>query len=343
MADIELTGGRRIGDGCRPYFVAEMNSSHNGNIATAKRMIDAAVECGCDGVKFQSWSAETLYSLDYYRENPIAKRMVGRFALKEEALEEMAAYCQEKGIAFSSTPYSEAEVDFLVRINAEYIKAASMDLSNLLFLRYIGSKGLPVVLSTGMSTIEEIRRAVRTIEETGNKNICILHCVSVYPVKAEHVNLNNIRMLREEFPEYPIGYSDHTIGTEVACGAVALGAAMIEKHFTLDSSKIGWDNQMATEPEAMKRLVEKCLSVYVSLGSFDRMVSLEELEQKKKMCRSIVAGKPLEKGRIVRVEDLDAKRPGTGIAPENYTEVVGRRVNRRIDKDEIIRETDLYD
>lgn len=343
MGRIGFASGKTVGNSNGTYFVAEMNSSHNGNLDLAKQMIDAAVRCGCDAVKFQSWSAETLYSADYYKENPIAKRMVEKFALNEEALTELACYCRKQGIAFSSTPYSGKEVDFLAKMNVEYIKIASMDLNNLPFLRYIGDKGIPVVLSTGMGTIEEIRRAVKTIEETGNKEICILHCVSVYPAAVENINLNNIRMLQQEFPEYPIGYSDHTIGTEAACASVALGAAMIEKHFTLDNSKIGWDNQMASEPQMMQELIEKCQKTYACLGMYDRVVTPDELEQRKKMRRSIVSSRQIDAGHVLCMEDMDAKRPGNGISPDDYGKVLGRKVNRRIEKDGMIREEDLDD
>lgn len=335
MAAIQLCTGQKIGDYKKPYFVAEMNSSHNGNIETAKKMIDAASEAGCDAVKFQSWSADSLYSKTYYSKNPIAKRMVGKFALSEDALTIIADYCREKHIGFSSTPYSNEEVDLLVKLQAPYIKVASMDLNNLLFLRYIGEKGLPIVLSTGMGTLDEIHKAVDVIEKTGNSQICILHCVSIYPVDSNNVNLNNIRMLRQEFQDYPIGYSDHTIGSEIACAAVAFGAAIIEKHFTLDNSKIGWDNQMAMEPGKMKKLIQNCLSVYEGLGSFGRVVSKEELEQRRKMRRSIVAKCDLEEGHIIRIDDLDSKRPGDGISPEQYEDIIGKRTICTIKKDEM--------
>lgn len=343
MADIKLDSGRIIGSNHRPYFAAEMNSSHNGNMETAKKMIDAAADCGCDAVKFQSWSAESLYSADYYKQNPIAKRMVEKFALNENMLEELADHCQRRNISFSSTPYSRSEVDFLVKVKADYIKVASMDLNNLPFLNYIGEKRIPIVLSTGMGTIEEIHQAVKAIEQTGNRKICILHCVSEYPVSIENANVNNIQMLRKEFPEYPIGYSDHTMGAEAAHAAIALGAVMLEKHFTLDNSKIGWDNQMACEPAAMKRIIEGCLGVYSSLGAFERILSSGELEQKEKMRRSIVANKELFKGHAITIADIDAKRPGEGIPPEAYEKIIGKRLKREIGKDELIREDVLYD
>ena len=335
---MELRGGRRIGDAASPYIVAEFNSSHNGKIEVARQMIDAAKECGCDCVKFQSWSAESLYSDEYYKANPISKRIVTKFSLTPDQLAELAAYCGEVGIDFSSTPYSNAEVDFLVdRTDAPFIKIASMEINNLPFLRYIGSKGVPIILSTGMSTLEEIRTAVRAIEETGNRQLCILHCVSVYPAEAAIINLNNMKLLQREFPDYPIGYSDHTIGFEVAAASVALGAAVIEKHFTLDNKKMGMDNNMATEPEEMKRLVTACHSVYTAMGSEERTLLDGEEEQRLKMRRSLIATRDIPAGTVLCAGDIDAKRPGDGISPMEFDRIVGRKTAVDIPKGYLIR------
>ena len=275
-----LRNNRKVASDCVPYIVAEMNSSHRGKIEIAKQMIDEAKKCGCDAVKFQSWSAESLYCKDYYDANPMSKRMVKGFALSPDSLLELSKYCKEIDIDFSSTPYSNDEVDFLVdQCDAPFVKIASMDINNIPFLKYIAQKRVPIVLSTGMATIDEIKQAVKTIEDAGNSNICILHCVSLYPVDAKDVNLNNMITIKQMFPSHDYGYSDHTIGSEVACAAVGLGASLIEKHFTLNNEKIGWDNQMATEPAEMKELVDKCHNVFNSLGSYDRNVSEDEIEQ----------------------------------------------------------------
>ena len=337
-----LRNGKSIVTGGEPYSVAELNSSHQGKISTAREMIDAAKECGCNAVKFQSWSAESLYCQDYYAQNPIAKRMVRGFSLKPEELLELAEYCNEIGIDFSSTPYSEEEVDFLVeRCGAPFIKAASMDINNLPYLRYIAKTGVPVVLSTGMASMEEIEAAVGEIENAGNDNICILHCVSLYPAEEQFVNLNNMVRLKEKFPKYAVGYSDHTIGSEAACASVALGAALVEKHFTLNNKKIGWDNQMATEPGEMKELVDKCRRVYRSLGDYERKLTRDELEQRRKMRRSIVAAVDMPKGHKIEEKDLTAKRPGDGISVSEYERVIGRILDRDIQKDQLILEAYL--
>lgn len=332
-----LSNGRNIVNGGEPYIVAELNSSHNGKADVAREMIDAAKDCGCDAVKFQSWSAESLYCRNYYDQNPISKRMVSGFSLKPAELLELSKYCNEVGIDFSSTPYSNEEVDFLTdQCKAPFVKVASMDINNLPYLQYIAKKNVPIVLSTGMAALEEIEAAVTEIENAGNNNICILHCVSLYPVETQFVNLNNMVMLKERFPQYAIGYSDHTIGSETAYASVGLGAALIEKHFTLDNKKIGWDNQMATEPAAMKELVAGCRKVYLALGSYERKLTPDELEQRKKMRRSIVAAVDMSKGHQIGEGDLTAKRPGDGIPVNAYKNIVGQILTQDIKKDQLI-------
>ena len=332
-----LNNGRNIINGGKPYIVAELNSSHNGKVAIAREMIDAAKDAGCDAVKFQSWSAESLYCKDYYYRNPISKRVVSGFSLKPEALLELSEYCNDIGIDFSSTPYSNEEADFLIdQCKASFVKVASMDINNLPYLRYIAKKNVPIILSTGMATIEEIEMAVGEIESAGNDNICILHCVSLYPVEAQFVNLNNMLMLKEKFPKYAVGYSDHTIGSETACASVALVTALIEKHFTLNNKKVGWDNQMATEPADMKELVVRCHRVYRSLGSYERKLTSDELEQRKKMRRSIVSAVDMTEGQVITEEDITAKRPEDGISVSEYKNIVGRILKRDIPKDRLI-------
>lgn len=336
---MKLRNGRNIINGGKPYIVAELNSSHNGKIDIAREMIDAAKDCGCDAVKFQSWSAESLYCRDYYAQNPISKRMVSSFSLKPEELLELSEYCGKVGIDFSSTPYSEEEVDFLVnQCRVPFVKIASMDINNLSYLRYIAKTDIPIVLSTGMATTEEIEKAVTEIENTGNHDICILHCVSLYPVEEQFVNLNNMVMLKEKFPGYAVGYSDHTTGSEAACVSVGLGAALIEKHFTLNNKKIGWDNQMATEPAEMRELVFRCHTAHSALGTYERKLTSDELEQRKKMRRSFVAAADMPAGHIIQERDLTGRRPGDGISVGEPERVVGRTLMRNIQKGQLITE-----
>lgn len=342
MARIELNDKEILEDFGVPYIVAEMNTSHFGNINTAKQMIYEAKQAGCNCVKFQSWTTESLYSKTYYDKNPIAKRFVKGFSFDEIQLKELSDYCKSIGISFSSTPYSKEEVDFLVdKCEVPFVKIASMDLNNFSFLEYIGKKNVPIILSTGMGIIEEIRDAIKILEETNNKNISILHCISIYPPEIQTIRLKNIIGLRKEFPSYPIGFSDHSIGIEIPIAAVALGACLIEKHFTLDKSKIGMDNQVATEPNEMKQLVKSCLNVQIALGEEERIILDAEVKKRVEMRRSLVSTKELKAGSILRLEDLDTKRPGTGIPPNKINEVIGKELKNDIEKDSVILYSDV--
>ena len=342
MKEIRFKDGRIISEFGAPYVIAEVNSSHNGNPDVAKKMIDAAKDAGCDCVKFQSWSVESLYSKTYYDKNPIAKRFVKKLSMPPEILKEMAAYCSDRGISFSSTPYSREEVDFLVeQCNVPFIKISSMEVNNPQYLEYIAKKHVPIVLSTGMAEFKEVQRAVQILEDAGNKEIVVLHCVSIYPTPIERANLNNIIGLREMFPEYPIGFSDHTMGDEAAVAATVLGIAVLEKHITLDASKIGMDNQMAMEPGPLKELVRKCKMIRLALGTKERVLQPDELKQRENMRRSVVVTRDIQAGERLSRNDLDVKRPGTGISPERLESIIGCVVNRDIESDSVLLESDL--
>lgn len=321
----------------KPYFIAEVNTSHFGCVDTAKKMIDAAKDSGCDCVKFQSWSSDTLYSNTYYRRNPIAKRFVDKFSLPPDKLIVLADYAQSKGVSFASTPYSSEEADFLIRhCNVPFIKIASMEINNYPYLEYIARTGSAIILSTGMADQNEIERAVTCIRESGNENLCILHCVSIYPAEPLTINLNNILSLRRRFDSLPIGYSDHTIGIGTPIAAVALGAPVIEKHITLDSTKIGMDNQMAMEPDDFRCMIKSCHEAWQSLGKYERVVSESEFSQRVQMRRSVVSSRRIPAGAIVALDDLDFKRPGDGFSPAEIDLVVGKRTINDIPPNEVI-------
>ena len=337
MSVIRLRNGKEIGDYRKPYIVAELNTSHFGDIEIARDMIRQAKASGCDCVKFQSWSAETLYCEGYYKVNAIAKRIIKKFALENDALKALSRYAAELEIDFSSTPYSIEEARFLVeQCNVPFVKIASMELDNLPYLRALGNLGVPLVLSTGMGTSAEIIRAVNAIQTTGNHQLVILHCTSVYPSAPEIIRLQNITGLRIEFPQFPIGYSDHSIGIEIPAASVALGACLIEKHFTLDSKRIGMDNQMATEPSEMEAMVRACHNVYTAMGGANRLLCAEEQQQIPKMRRSMVSIQDLPVGTILAPEHIEFKRPGTGVSPADYEQYIGRNVRVQIECGSII-------
>lgn len=310
----------------RPYFIAEMNTSHFGKMDVAMEMIERARLVGANCVKFQSWSADTLYSDRYYRNNPIAKRFVDKFALSQEQQKQLSEHCKQTGISFASTPYSRSEVDFLLEhCHVPFIKIASMEITNLPFLEYISRTGSAIVLSTGMSTYQEIQKAVETIIEVGNENFAILHCVSVYPAEENDLNLLNITALREMFPTHVVGYSDHSIGSSASCAAVTLGASIIEKHFTLDNTVIGMDNQMATLPDEFADMITSCNNFHAMLGSKNRVLTEDEKKQKSSMRRSIIAVNNICAGSIIRETDLVFLRPGEGIPPSQCHLVIGKK------------------
>lgn len=342
MALVRLRNGREVGDYLKPYIVAELNTSHFGDMEVARRMIREAKLAGSDCVKFQSWSADTLYCESYYETNNIAKRIFKKFALNNDQLQELAQYSSELQIDFSSTPYSIEEARFLVEsCNVPFIKIASMELDHLPYLTELGRLGVPLVMSTGMGQWQEITRAVQCIMETGNQQLILLHCTSVYPSAPEIVRLHNLLALRSGFPRCPVGYSDHSIGVEIPAASVALGACMIEKHFTLNNKRIGMDNQMATEPETMRVMVSACHTVHAALGGTERVLSAQEREQIPKMRRSMVSKVDLPAGTVLRPEHIEFRRPGTGISPAHHSEYLGSVVRKAIEAGTVIDPKDL--
>jgi sialic acid synthase SpsE len=341
MAILELSNGKIVGANNRPYIVAELNTSHFGDLGIAKEMISATKKAGADCVKFQSWSDSSLYSKTYYDQFPMTKRFIKKFSLKNEELIELSNYAKLIDIDFASTPYSNHEVDFLIEIcKVPYIKVASMDLNNLEFLDYMASKKVPMIISTGMSTIDEIILTVSRLHSI-NANFALLHCVSLYPTPPKQVNLNNISLLRKSFPDNVIGFSDHTLGIENAIASIALGASIIEKHLTLDKSRIGLDNQMAIEQDEFSNMVTSCHTVFDSLGSTARELCDEEIKQRLLMRRSVVSKYDLDPGHVIKSDDLEFKRPGSGIPLSELSNVIGKKVRIKINANEVISRNDL--
>lgn len=337
-----LNNGLKIEKFHNPYFIAEMNTSHFGKIDVAMEMVERAHLSGANCVKFQSWSAHTLYSDRYYQDNPIAKRFVEKFSLSPEQQKQLAEHCKQVGISFASTPYSQAEVDFLLdHCDVPFIKIASMEITNLPFLDYVARTKSAIILSTGMSSFKEIEQAVETIQRAGSENFAILHCVSVYPAEDNDLNLRNISSLQEMFSSQVIGYSDHSIGSAASCAAVALGASLIEKHFTLDNTVIGMDNQMATLPDDFSDMISKCNQFRVMLGSKERILSADEEKQKISMRRSIIAAKTISAGSVIREADLLCLRPGVGIPPSQLKNVLDKKAIVDIEEGSLISFSDI--
>lgn len=322
----------------QPYIIAEIAANHNGDMALAERMIEQAKEAGCDCVKFQSWTKTSLMVKSGY--DPELERTLDQYSMTEEKLRAMKSLCDHIGIDFACTPFSRGEVDLLVRIGVPFLKLSSTEVTNLPLLQHAASTVLPLVLSTGMGTEEEIREAVQAVEQTGNTKIVLLHCVSVYPPKDEYVNLNNIDSLRERFG-YPTGFSDHTLGTAIPLAAVAKGACVIEKHFTLDQSLPGWDHKVSATPEQMKEIVDGARRIKAALGNYERQLSAEEQDNRRIFRRSIVAARDIPAGKMIEADDLDAKRPGTGLSPALMKHMIGKTASRTIGCDELLSEKDF--
>ncbi len=351
--NIKLTNKKHVFNFCEPYIIAELGSNHNGNMELAKRLILEAKESGADCVKFQSWSKNTIFSkkkfddnyfiADDYRDRDdyTLEEIVEEYSISEEELLSMKAFADSVGIDCTSTPFSKKEADFLIdKLESPFIKIASMDLNNYPFLEYIAKKGKPIVLSTGLSSLYEIDKAVKTIEAAGNNQIVILHCVAIYPPKDEDVNLNNIKTFMQIYPEYPIGFSDHTLGTEIPLAASALGACLIEKHFTLDKDMEGWDHKISATKSEMSTIVKGSKRISAALGS-SRILSVESAERKTEFRRSAVINKDMRAGSILRLSDIEFKRPGYGITPEELKYILGRKLKSNKLSDDILSWGDL--
>lgn len=351
MRKIQITNSKSVFNFSEPYIIAEIGANHNGDMNLAKKMIDEAINCGCDAVKFQSWTPDSIVSKEEYEKNKkyndspkkhfgSLREMVEKYYLTTEQHYELKLYCKEMGVDFCSTPFTNNEVDLLEDLDVPFYKIASMDINNYELLKYVASKGKTVVLSSGMSNLGEIEKAINIITESGNENIVLLHCISIYPPLYEDIHLNNITMLQQTFG-YPVGFSDHTIGTSIPLASVALGACIIEKHFTLDKDLPGWDHEISANPVEMKIICHESKNIVKSLGQFKRIVSKAEIDKKDKFRRSAVSNKTLKAGHIILVEDLNFKRPGTGIQPEEMKYIVGRKLKRTIENDELLNWSDL--
>jgi len=351
MNTIQLTQKKKIYDYCEPFIIAEIGANHNGDMLLAKKMIKAAVDCGVDAVKFQSWDTNSLISKEEYdhntKYNDSPKKhfgslyeMVEKYYLRPEQHFELKEYCDGLNVEFVSSPFSKKEVDLLDKVGVPFHKIASMDLNNVELLTYIASKQKPILLSTGMGSFAEIEKAISVIENAGNNQIILLHCISIYPPKYEDINLNNIIMLRQAFG-YPVGFSDHTIGTSIPLASIALGSCIIEKHFTLDKDLPGWDHMISADPNELEVICRESRNIHQSLGSYRRIVSNEEEEKKKKFRRSLVVTSDLPKGYILTETDIIGKRPGTGIPVDAINLVVGRKLNKPLQSDNLLKWDDL--
>ncbi len=331
------------------FIIAEAGVNHNGSLDLALELVSAAKACGADAVKFQTFRASELVTRTAekaaYQRTPgtgddSQYAMLAALELDLDAWRRIQAHCREVGIEFLSSPFDEHAVDVLDELGVRVFKVPSGEITNLPYLEHLGAKGRPVILSTGMAWLGEVETAVRTLHGAGVHDLTLLHCVTEYPAPPEQINLRAMATLATAFG-LPVGYSDHTAGIEIAVAAVALGATVIEKHFTLDTRMPGPDHGASLDPTSFTAMVTAIRSVELALGDGRKRPAPCELANLTVVRKSVVAARDLRAGERLERGDVTLKRPGSGIAPHELEHVVGRHAARDIAADEMIGWQDL--
>ncbi|WP_169752557.1 N-acetylneuraminate synthase [Campylobacter mucosalis] len=328
------------------FIIAEAGVNHNGDIELAKKLIDVAVSAGADAVKFQTFKAKHSISknaskADYQKQttdkNESQFEMIKRLELDEVAHKELIAYCASRGIMFLSTPFDLESIELLANFGLEIFKIPSGEITNLPYLRAIARLNKKVILSTGMANLGEIETAIDilTINGTNRENIIVLHANTEYPTPMQDVNLKAMLTIKNAL-NIPVGYSDHTPGIEVPIAAVALGAVVIEKHFTLDKNMQGPDHKASLEPDELKAMVSAIRNIEIALGDGIKRTSPSEQKNKTIARKSIVAARDIKKGEIFSEQNLAIKRPGNGISPMRWDEIIGQKAQKDYEQDELI-------
>jgi len=327
-------------------IIAEAGVNHNGSLELAYKLIDKASEAGADLVKFQTFKAEYLvtesaskanYQLGTTDSKETQFEMIKKLELNDEMHLKLISRCREKGIRFSSTGFDTSSVDFLIKLGVGFLKVPSGEITNLPYLRHVGSKGLPIILSTGMCTMLEVRNVVKILELAGSKksDITVLHCNTEYPTPMEDVNLLAMLSIEKELV-VKVGYSDHTLGIEVPVAAVAMGATIIEKHFTLDRGMDGPDHAASLEPNELKQMVDSIRNIEKAMGDGQKKPSKSEDANLGVARKSIVASKNIKAGEKFTEENIAVKRPGTGLCPMRWDELLGLEAKKDFQADELV-------
>lgn len=331
------------------FVIAEVGVNHNGDLDLARRLIDVAARAGAEAVKFQTFFADELVTTtaaqaDYQARNrgrdDSQYEMLRALELSEDDYRALKLYCDDKGIIFLSTPFSERAVDLLADIGVDGFKISSGDLTHLPLLRHIAGYGRPAILSTGMGTLGEIDEAVTAMAGAGLDEVAILHCVSNYPADPAECNLRAMDTIRGAFGK-PTGWSDHTLGNAVSVAAVARGAPLIEKHFTLDRTMPGPDHAASLEPEELNRFVQDLRDTRAALGTPVKRPTASERETAKVARRSVTLRRALPAGHVLEAGDLMMRRPGLGLSPARVTEILGRRLVRDLDAEHVLTSDDF--
>lgn len=332
------------------FIVAEIGCNHNGSKDLAKKLVDEAKKCGVDAVKFQTFKAKSLisryapkaeYQIETTGSNDSQLEMTAKLELSQEDFLELKAYAESLGLVVFSTPFDIGSVEFLESINQNLWKIPSGEITNLPYLEKIGSfkvDNKKIILSTGMATIDEIRNCIDILVKSGTeeKDIIVLHCNTEYPTPDKDVNILAIKDLKENFPNCKVGFSDHSVGPVAASAATILGISLIEKHFTLDKNLPGPDHKASATPEELKALVENVRRIEVMAGSDKKIVTESERKNKIVARKSIVAKKDIKKGEEYTVDNITCKRPGNGISPMHWYEILGKKAEKDFLEDELI-------
>jgi N,N'-diacetyllegionaminate synthase len=330
----------------KTLIIAEAGVNHNGDLARARQLIDEAAKAGADLVKFQTFSANRLVTrmatkADYQTQTTDKKEsqheMLRRLELSAEMHKELIEHCAARNIGFFSTAFDIESIDLLVSLGQDHFKIPSGEITNLPYLRRIGRLGQAVILSTGMATLGEIEAAIDVLEQAGTPraNITVLHCTTEYPTPMTEVNLRAMQSIQRAFG-VAVGYSDHTPGIEVAIAAVAMGASVIEKHFTMDRNLPGPDHKASLEPEGLMAMVAAIRNIEIALGDGVKRLTQSEARNKPVMRKSLVASQAIKAGEIFSTKNITTKRPGTGISPMRWDEVIGRTASRDFSEEELI-------
>jgi N,N'-diacetyllegionaminate synthase len=337
-------GERRVGKEEPCFIIGEAGVNHNGSFDLARELVDVAVNAGCDAVKFQTFKAEKVcsslapkaaYQLQTTATEESQLEMVKKLQLPFDAFRELHRYCRDRGIIFLSTPFDYESADFLAELPVPAFKISSGEITNLFFLEHVSRKHRPVIVSTGMATMDEVRIAVEAIRAAGNPEMVILHCVSNYPADPSSMNLRAMRTLEERFG-VAVGLSDHSLGTEVAFAAVALGACVIEKHFTLSRELPGPDHGASLEPQDLAGMVKGIRKIEAALGDGVKRPTAEELNTADVARRSLVAARFIPAGAPLTADMLDILRPGTGLPPAMRSQLLGRHAHHDIEAGTIL-------
>lgn len=330
----------------KTFIIAEAGVNHNGDMMIAKKLVDAASDSGADAVKFQTFKTENLvsryapkaeYQTQATGENGSQYEMIKKLELDINAHKELIGYSREKGIMFLSTAFDPDSIDLLDRLGLEIFKIPSGEITNLPYLRKLGKLGKKVVLSTGMADMDEIKNALDVLIEAGTiiEDITVLHCNTEYPTPFKDVNLRAMLSIQQAF-NVSVGYSDHTTGMEVPVAAAALGASVIEKHFTLDKSMPGPDHRASLEPRELKAMVNAIRNIEEAMGDGIKRPSPSELKNRAVVRKSIVASRDIKKGELLSEDIITTKRPGTGISPMKWDSVVGKAASKDFESDALI-------